>query len=89
MESRIFRNPEDRCGLFTLIVFLSCGCQCSVSLPCDAMCWSPVVCDCGFPGHTHLLLNLYAKLPSVVAVHLCVCEQPRIWDDSLAIVASI
>ena len=37
----------------------------------------------------NLLLNLYAKLPSVVAVHLCVCEQPRIWDGSLAIVASI
>ena len=32
---------EEKAGCFTLIVFLlSCGCKCSVTLPCSAVSWS-------------------------------------------------
>ena len=38
---------EERAGYFTLLVFLlSCGCLCSVSLPCGAVIWC-VVFVCG------------------------------------------
>ena len=46
---------EVRVGCFTLVVLLmSCGCKCSVSLPYDAVDWSS---DCGITGHTHLIFD--------------------------------
>ena len=56
-----------RAGCFVLIVFLlSCGCLCSVSLPCDAVGWSVTV---AFPGDTHLFLgwSAYPIIPELEA----------------------
>ena len=40
-------SEEERAGCFTLIViYLSCGCLCSVSLP-RGIVGCSVVCDCG------------------------------------------
>ena len=48
-------TEEERVGCFTLFVlFLSCGCLCTMAFPHGAMGWS-TVCDCALSGHTHFL----------------------------------
>ena len=51
-------KEEERAECLAFIVFrMPCYCKYYVTLPRGVVGWS-AVCDCGFPDHTHLLLEI-------------------------------
>ena len=49
-------RERENADCFASIVFLSCGCQCFVSLPHSAVVWS-VICDCGISWSYSFVFN--------------------------------